>query len=116
MAIMNPPAPRAGRTAAAAVALSAALLGSAACSSDLHLKGPAETTTVTVPATVTIKGKRLRFSEVTNGGATIVAGGAVRTLRTGDDFTVDDIRFTVDRVDDTAHSVTLTGVVELTWP
>lgn len=113
---MNPPAPRAGRTVAVAVALSAALLGSAACSSDLRLKGPTETSKVTAPATVSVKGKHLRFTEVTNGGATIVAGGALRTVRTGDSFTVDDVRFTVDGVDDAAHTVTLTGAVELTWP
>jgi hypothetical protein len=113
---MNSPAPRAGRTAAVAVTLSAALLGSAACSSDLRLKGPAQTTTVTVPATATIKGKQLRFTEVKAGGATVEVGGVVRILRSGDSFTFDDVRFTVDRVDDAAGKVTLTGLVELTWP
>jgi hypothetical protein len=98
------------------VTLSAALLGTSACSSDLRLKGPAQSTTVTAPASVTIKGKHLRCTSVSQGGATIEVGGAVRTLRPGDAFSVEDVRFTVDKVDDATHAVTLTGQVILTWP
>jgi hypothetical protein len=91
------------------------VLGSAtACSSDVRLKGPAQTVTVKAPAAVTVKGKKLALSSVSRGGATIDAGGAVRVLRPGDTFTVDDVRFTVDKVDDATRRVTLTGTWEIT--
>ncbi len=101
---------------AAAAALPLVLVSTAACSSDLRLKGPAQTVTVKAPSAVTVKGKQLTLSSVTAGGATINAGGAVRVLRQGDAFTVDDVRFTVDKVDDATHRVTLTGTVEITLP
>ena len=104
------------RIAVTAAALPFVLGGTAACSSDLRLKGPAQTVTVKAPSAVSIKGKKLKLSAVTGGGATIDAGGAVRILRQGDAFTVDDVRFTVDKVDDAAHRVTLTGTVEITLP
>jgi hypothetical protein len=105
-----------GRAVAAAAALPLVLGATAACGTDVHLKGPAQTVTVRAPAAFTVKGKKLRLSAVTHGGATIGAGDTTRTVRQGDAFTVDDVRFTVDKIDDATHRVTLTGTVEITLP
>jgi len=104
------------RAIAAAAAVPLVLGGTAACGTDVHLKGPAQTVTVRAPAAFSIKGKKLRLTEVAQGGATIDADGATRTVRQGDAFTVDDVRFSVDKIDDTTHRVTLTGTVEITLP